>query len=54
MRKWIEFMGILEEEEHLVRMLKLVKKERDRLIKQDILKGGYSDLLDIWKDEQRR
>ena len=45
------FIEVLEEEIHLVRMLKIVKKERERLIKEDIVRyKGKNKLLNLWKD----
>ena len=47
-------MEILEEEERLVRLLKLVKKERERLIKEDIIRyKGKNKLLNLWKVLQK-
>ena len=53
MRKVVSLLNILEEEERLVRLLKLVKKERDRIIKEDILKGSRYNLLNLWKTIQK-
>ena len=44
------FVEILEEEIRYVRLLKLIKKEREKLIKEDIKHGSRNDLLGMWRD----
>ena len=47
------FMEILEEEIRYVRLLKMVKEERERLIKEDIVRyGSTNKLLQIWKNSE--
>ena len=46
----MEFWDVLEEEMRLIRLLKIVRKQRENLIKADLNKGGRSDLLGFWKD----
>ncbi len=48
-KKIMDFIGTLNEEERLVRLLKIVKKRREDLIKQDLNDGNRNDLLDMWK-----
>ncbi|MCK4647989.1 hypothetical protein KAT51_00555, partial [bacterium] len=48
------FMEVWAEEIHLVRMLKIVKKEREGLIKEDIVRyKGKNKLLNLWKTLQK-
>ena len=47
-------MEVWAEEIHLVRMLKIVKKEREGLIKEDIVRyKGKNKLLNLWKTLQK-
>lgn len=48
-KKQIEFWNVLDEEERLVRLLKIVKKHRENLIKADLNSGGKNNLLEAWK-----
>ena len=49
-KKLIEFWDVLDEEERLVKLLKIVKKHRENLIKVDLNNGNKNELLAVWKD----
>lgn len=49
-KKITEFWDVLYEEERLVRLLKIVKKHKEKLIKEDIKNGNKNGLLAMWKE----